>query len=208
VGVRALLLDNVGAQLMLWSFGLWVLRGSVTASEATRHLIKNPGLVATAVGVLVALLVPASHTWELATNFSGSPFQIAAAAVVQALAMVGTMTIPVSLLAIGAQLGDLELHVHRPSRALWGVLLARLIVGPVMTLVVGAIAWKLGVVIPVVPRMVGYLIATMPVAISCSMFTERFGGDVSLAAQGILYSTFFSVLTVPLFFFLVQHLGL
>src|SRR6266404_3746634 len=25
-GVRALLLDNVGAQLMLWSFGVWLLR--------------------------------------------------------------------------------------------------------------------------------------------------------------------------------------
>ena len=56
--------------------------------------------------------------------------------------------------------------------------------------------------------MVGYLIATMPVAISCSMFTERFGGDVSLGAQGILYSTFFSLLTVPAMFFLIQRLGL
>ena len=56
--------------------------------------------------------------------------------------------------------------------------------------------------------MVAYLIATMPVAISCSMFTERFGGDVSLGAQGIFYSTFFSLLTVPVIFFLLQRFGL
>ena len=207
-GVRALLLDNVGAQLMLWSFGVWILRGGVTARESIRNIVTNPGLIATAVGIVVALLIPSSHNWEMATNFSGSPLHLGASAIVQALAMVGSMTIPVSLLAIGAQLGNLELHVHRPSRALWGVLLARLIVGPVLTVAISWAVWKAGVTIPEIPRMIGYLIATMPVAISCSMFTERFGGDVSLSAQGIFYSTLFSLLTVPLIFFFIQRLGL
>ena len=206
-GVRTLLLDNVGAQLMLWSFGVWILHGGVTAREATRNLVRNPGLIATAVGIIVALLVPASRNWEMGGRY-GSPLHLAASAAVQALAMVGSMTVPVSLLAIGAQLGDLELHVHRPSRALWGVLLARLIVGPLITAAVGWAIWKAGVNLPEIPRRVGYLIATMPVAISCSMFTERFGGDVSLSAQGIFYSTLFSLLTVPVIFFLIQRLGL
>jgi predicted permease len=207
-GVRTLLLDNVGAQLMLWSFGVWLLRGSVTPREAVRNVVTNTGLIATAVGIVVALLIPSSHNWEMASSFSGSLPHLIPSAVTQALAMVGSMTIPVSLLAIGAQLGDLELHVHRPSRALWGVVLARLIVGPALTLLIGWTLLKTGVIVPGVPRMIGYLIATMPVAISCSMFTERFGGDVSLSAQGILYSTLFSLLTVPLFFFLIQRLGL
>jgi predicted permease len=207
-GVRTLLLDNVGAQLMLWSFGVWLLRGGVSPRDAARNIVTNPGLIATAIGILVALLVPSSHNWELAEHFSGSPMQLVASAVVQAMAIVGSMTIPVSLLAIGAQLGDLELHMHRPSRALWGVLLARLIVGPMLTMVVGWALLKTGVIVPEIPRMVGYLIATMPVAISCSMFTERFGGDVSLSAQGIFYSTLFSLLTVPVIFFLIQRLGL
>jgi hypothetical protein len=207
-GVRTLLLDNVGAQLMLWSFGVWILHGGVTPREAARHIATNPGLIATAAGIVVALFIPSSRNWEMATSFSGSPPHLVASAVVQALAMVGSMTIPVSLLAIGAQLGDLELHMHRPSRALWGVLLARLIVGPLLTIVFGWVLLKTGLIVPEVPRMVGYLIATMPVAISCSMFTERFGGDVSLSAQGIFYSTLFSLLTVPVIFFFIQRLGL
>jgi predicted permease len=207
-GVRTLLLDNVGAQIMLWSFGVWILHGGVTAREACRNVVTNPGLIATALGVAVALMVPSSRNWEEATNFSGSLWHMAPGVVVQAMAMVGSMTVPVSLLAIGAQLGNLELHAHRPSRALWGVLLARLIVGPLLTAAVGWMVLQAGVRIPEVPRMISYLIATMPVAISCSMFTERFGGDVSLGAQGILYSTFFSLLTVPVIFFLIQRLGL
>jgi predicted permease len=207
-GVRTLLLDNVGAQLMLWTFGVWVLHEGVTAREAWRNIATNPGLIATALGIMVVLLVPSSRDWETAAMISQSPLRIGASAVVQALAMVGSMTVPVSLLAIGAQLGNLELHAHRPSRALWGVLFARLIVGPLLTGAVGWLVLKAGVTVPEVPRMVGYLIATMPVAISCSMFTERFGGDVSLGAQGIFYSTFFSLVTVPVIFFLIQRLGL
>ena len=207
-GVRTLFLYNVGAQLMLWTFGVWILHGGVTAREAARNIVTNPGLLATAAGIVVALLCPSSSQWETLTGATGTPLNLLAGALVQALAMVGSLTIPVSLLAIGAQLGDLELYVHRPSRALWGVLVARLIVGPVLTAAVGWAVLRAGVRIPEIPRMIAYLTATMPVAISCSVFTERFGGDVSLSAQGIFYSTFFSLLTVPVIFFLIQRLGL
>jgi predicted permease len=55
--------------------------------------------------------------------------------------------------------------------------------------------------------MIIYLIAAMPVAISCSVMTERFSGDTPLAAEGIFYSTFFSLLTMPAIFFLIQRFG-
>jgi len=207
-GVRTLFLYNVGAQLMLWTFGVWVLHGGVTPREAARNIATNPGLLATAAGIIVALLVPSSSQWETLSSATGTPLSLLAGALVQAMAMVGSLTIPVSLLAIGAQLGGLELYVHRPSRALWGVLAARLIVGPVLTAAVGWAVLRAGVRIPEIPRMIAYLTATMPVAISCGVFTERFGGDVSLGAQGIFYSTFFSLLTVPVIFFLIQRLGL
>ena len=54
-------------------------------------------------------------------------------ALVQALAMVGSLTIPMSLLAIGAQLGELTIAIHRFPRVLWGVLLARLVFAPLVT---------------------------------------------------------------------------
>jgi predicted permease len=207
-GVRTLFLYNVGAQLMLWTFGVWILHGGVKAREAARNILTNPGLLATVAGIIVALLYPPSSKWETLTSATGSPLNLVAGALAQAMAMIGSLTIPVSLLAIGAQLGDLELYAHRPSRALWGVVAARLIMGPVLTAVVGWAALRAGVRLPEIPRMIAYLTATMPVAISCSVFTERFGGDVSLGAQGIFYSTFFSLLTVPVIFFLIQRLGL
>jgi len=74
--------------------------------------------------------------------------------------------------------------------------------------VLGWAAIRLGLQIPEETRMVCYLIAAMPVAISCSVMAERYGGDARLAAEGIFYSTFFSLLTVPAIFLLVQWFGL
>jgi len=205
-GVRTVLLCNAGAQLILWSFGVWILHGTVR--QAIRNLLTNIGLWATASGIALALLFPGARELETLDPATASPGGLIGGAVVQALVMTGSLTIPLSLLAIGAQLGGLTIAVHRFPRALWGVLLGRLIFAPLVTLALGAAAMQLGAAIPEETRMVLYLIAAMPVAISCSVMAERYGGDTPLAAQGIFYSTFFSLLTVPAVFFLIQRFGL
>jgi len=207
-GVRTTLFYNVGAQLVLWSFGVWVLSGGKTIGPALRQLACNGGLWATGIGIVLALAFPALRGLETLDPRQASGVALAGGMLFQALTMIGSLTIPMSLLAIGAQLGGLGGPVHRLSRPVWGVLLTRLVVGPLATL---ALVWALalaGIHIPVMPRMVGFLIATMPVAISCSVMAERFGGDVGLSAQGIFYSTFFSLLTVPLWFYIIQRLAL
>ncbi len=205
-GVRTVLLSNAGAQLVLWSFGVWILHGAMR--QAAKNLLTNVGLWATAAGIIVALLFPAARNLETIDPVSAPLGMMLPGALVQALAMVGSLTIPLSLLAIGAQLGELTIAVHRFPKVLWGVLLSRLLIAPLATVAIGFALMKMGLVIPQETRMIFYLIATMPVAISCSVMAERFYGDVTLAAEGIFYSTFFSLLTVPVIFFLIQQFGL
>ena len=205
-GVRVVLLSNVGAQIILWSFGVWILHGSMR--QAVKNLCTNIGLWATAAGLVAALLFPAAHALETMNPAQAPPGMMLPGALVQALAMVGSLTIPLSLLTIGAQLGELTIAFHRFPKVLWGVLLTRLLVAPLMTVAIGLALVKMGAPIPAQMWMVMYLIAVMPVAISCSVMTERFGGDTTLAAEGIFYSTFFSLLTVPAVFFLIQRFSL
>jgi predicted permease len=205
-GVRTVLLCNAGAQLVLWSFGVWILHGNIR--QSLRNLLTNTGLWATVLGIVMALLFPSARELETIKATNASLSGVLGGALVQALAMVGSLTIPLSLLTIGAQLGELTIAVHRFPRPLWGVILARLIFAPLVTLVLGWAAIQAGVRIPDTTRMVCYLIATMPVAISCSVMTERYGGDVPLAAEGTFYSTLFSLLTVPAMFWLIQQFGL
>jgi predicted permease len=204
-GVRTVLLCNAGAQVVLWSFGVWILHGTVR--QAMKNLLTNIGLWATVAGIAIALLLPAVRDLETIDPAAAPLGMMLPAALVQALALVGSLTIPMSLLAIGAQLGELTIAVHRFPRVLWGVLLARLLIAPLATVAIGLALMKMGAAIPTETRMILYLIATMPVAVSCSVMAERFHGDVTLAAGGIFYSTFFSLLTVPAIFFLIQRFG-
>jgi hypothetical protein len=205
-GVRTVLLCNAGAQIVLWSFGVWILHGALR--QAVKNLFTNIGLWATVAGIAVALLFPAARNLETISPAEAPLGMMLPGAMVQALAMVGSLTIPMSLLAIGAQLGELTIAVHRFPKVLWGVLLARLLIAPLATVAIGFALMKMGAAIPAETRMIIYLIALMPVAISCSVMTERFRGDTTLAAEGIFYSTFFSLLTVPAIFFLIQRFGL
>jgi len=205
-GVRTVLLCNAGAQLLLWSFGVWILHG--TMRQAIKNLLTNIGLWATAAGIAIALLFPGVRQLEAIDPAAAPLGMMLPASLVQALAMVGSLTIPMSLLAIGAQLGELTIAIHRFPKVLWGVLLSRLLFAPLATIAIGFALMRMGFVIPEETRMILYLIATMPVAISCSVMAERFHGDVTLAAEGIFYSTFFSLLTVPAIFFLIHHFDL
>ena len=206
-GIRTILLFNVGAQLVLWTLGVWTLRGGKPDWASLRELARNPGMITTAVGILLALFVPASRTLETLAPSHAAPGMLLAAAIVQALAMLGALTIPLSLVTIGAQLGQLDLSDHRPSRMLTGVLGARLLLAPLLTVALTLAIARLGYTLPAVPRMCAYLVAAMPVAVSCSMFTETYGGDTLLAARAIFYSTLLSIFTVPVLFYVIQHSG-
>lgn len=198
-GVKVVLLCNVGAQLTLWSVGVWILHGKL--SEAARNLATNIGLWATAAGILLALAFPGlRHLGQ-----GGAPTGAAAmagAALMDALTMLGSLTIPLSLVAIGAQLGGLPITLRGLPASLWGVSLARLLASPLATLALGLLLGRLGFHLPAITRSVVLLVAAMPVAIVCSVMAERYGGDAHLAAQSVFLSTLLSILTVPALFFL------
>lgn len=201
-GVRVVLLCNVGAQLALWSIGVWILHGEV--AQALRNLRTNIGLWATAGGLLLALAFPGLRSLGDLHPAPATLGGMAGAAIFDALTMLGSLTIPLSLLAIGAQLGALPVAIRRLPASLWGVAAARLVIAPLATMGLGLLLGRAGFQLPLVTRMVLLLVSAMPVAIVCSVMAERFGGDATLAAQSVFLSTLLSLVTVPALFFLVS----
>lgn len=196
-GVRTVLLFNVGTQIVLWTAAVRLLAGGATGGESWRGVLLNPGILATLAGTVVALLFP--ETAALGQNPAGSSLMLLAQAIDGALKMVGGLTIPLSLLVTGAQLGDLARSREMNIRSLSGVIVGRLIVAPVIILVlIGTVARVCGVALTTPEFVTITIIVSMPVAISCTMFVERFGGDAGLSAAGIFYTTLLSLGTVPL----------
>lgn len=188
-GVQAVLLVNVPTQLVLWTFYVALLRGGLRGAHALRGLLSNAGFLATLAGIGVALLLPGAASWEQSRGPAGAGMQ--------ALSLLGSLTVPLSLLVTGSQLAGLRGAPPVAAGPVGWLLATRLVLAPAVSL--------LG--LQLVARHLSEaalhtvaLIALMPVAVSCSLFVEKFGGDRDLAARAIGYSTLLAVLTVPLFF--------
>ncbi len=200
-GVRLLLLCNAAVQVYVWTAGVAILHGGKLDRRALGNLATNPGLLATIAGIAAALLVPGG--W-----IEGLPIWAAFGlrGIREAMVILAAATIPLSLVVIGLQLGGLPLRGHG-WRAISGVTLLRLGVVPLLTL--GGI-WLLrrgDLGLDQRAWMILFLISAMPVAVSCSVLTQRFNQDSQLAAQTILYTTFLSLATVPAWVWLFQKIA-
>lgn len=184
VGIRTVLLFNVGAQLALWTLGVSTLTGRSDPGA----LLRNPGLLASALGLVVAITAP-----ELVRE------PVAGLSVlVEALDLFGQITVPLSLCVTGAQLAELPPASDLRLPDLGRVLAARLVLVPLVALGLLLLAEAAGWTPTPAVRSMLVITASMPVAISGSVFAQRFAGDVPLAARAVLASTLLSLVTVPL----------
>ncbi len=194
LGVSTVLLVNVVAQFFLWTTCVGILRGFGRGVD-WRALL-SPGLLATAAGAALAAAWPASRGWLDAAG--------AWAAGLRAVAALGLVTIPLSMLVFGAQLAG-----GRPASRGRGltrrIMAGRLVVAPLATLLV---AWGLHQTWALPPEIwrTVILIAAMPVGISCGVLVERHGGDRDVMGDSILLSTLLSAASVPPFVLLANHL--
>jgi predicted permease len=196
-GVRLVLMFNVGAQVMLWTVGVRTLLGPQPGETRRHDLVTNPGILATVAGIAVALLWPQAAT--LGGAHPGLSPILLGDVIVGALRMLGDLTIPLSLLVTGAQLRDAARTERADLLPLAGVVAGRLFVAPAAVLILLKVgATLLGLPLTGADFITIAIIATMPVAVSCTMFVERFGGDRKLTATGIFYTTLLSLVTVPL----------
>jgi malate permease and related proteins len=196
-GVRFVLLFNFGAQIVLWTLGIRLLQGGKPGEPVWRALLGNAGIWATLGGVTLALVWPGAA--QLGHSSQDTALWIMGDGVTAALKMIGDLTIPLSLLATGAQLAGMAKAGPNEWRILSAISFGRLVLAPVVTIVLlrGAVLMT-GVSLTEAEFITAAIVTSMPVAISCTMFAERFDGDAELSASSIFSSTLLSLVTVPI----------
>jgi predicted permease len=203
-GVHALLLINVAMQFLLWTGGVWMLARGAAHAHPLEQLKSNRGLQATAAAFVLGLIVPATASLP-----GGDAMHVAikiCRALVDGVDMLGSLTVPLTLVVLGAQLGGLTSEHVANGRTLGTVVTGRLLIVPVFSAAMLTVLHHFGLAGSPVVQNVMLIIIAMPVAVTCAAFTERFGGDIALGARSILISTLFSVLSVPVFVVLVQQI--
>jgi len=187
-GITLVAIAGVGADLVLWTIG--VPQIMVNRRFEARRLLLNPPLIA----LVMALLL-------LQTDFAS--LRTVIHPILEPLRSLGSATIPVSMLLLGAHLG-------RPTRggkfnkAHGALLMLRLLLIPgALTLL---FTFFPSLLAPL-PRQVLILIASMPGAIIAVVLSEIHGASPNFAARHILLGHGLWLLTGPLWLWLNFHLG-
>ncbi len=156
--------------------------GSHGAREAVRNALKG------------AAINPLP--WAIVLGMLSSAFSIVLwAPAMQTLGLLADAASPVALFTIGAMLARSQLldaralHAKMPVRDYLPVALVKLVVHPLLVLLVGASAIRLGLPLSQFSLSVIVLAAALPSASNVSLLAERFGADTGRIARIILVST-------------------
>ena len=163
--------------LIVWSWGLGVMRGTVGTGKWSAMSLVNPGTVGVALGIVVFVL----------------PGDLPAV-VASPVKFMADLNTPLAMLVIGYQLAGAKLGAVVRLGAAWGVTAIRLVVLPLVVL--GALwFWR-----ATLPRelIASSVIATAcPVAAMVTMFATRYGRDVDVSVGLVSGTTLLSLVTLP-----------
>ena len=178
--VAALMLLTVGSTVGFWTFGVGVLAG-----RDYRRVLQNVCSTNMAAVVLALLCV-----------FSGIQVPAFGMHIFEKL---GGLSVPLSLLLIGASLykTGIRMLTHRFD-AIY-TLVTRLIILPFLTVMLLRL-------LPLEPLVyhVALIVSLMPASCSSVLIVRKYGGCPDFAGQSVLFSTVACIVTVPLFLYFLM----
>lgn len=185
-GAGLLFISNIGFILLIQSLGIILLKGRQSLGETLRHLA-SPGLVATLLAI-VLVLTGANHAipplaWSL-------------------LDTLGAPTLPIALMLAGARIYGLGKGALRFDRWNIGLAVVRLLLVPAA--IFGLCLWLASLGVPREVLTITMLVAVMPVSINSVSMSLAYRRAPDLAAQGVVFTHLFSILSITGWLILLQ----
>lgn len=190
IGIFYMAIFNMLSDIFLWTFGVRVmsrpLRKSIECNMKDRRgfLLKqlmNPCIVAVFIGLAIFLF-----SVKLPTVIGNS------------LELIGSLTTPLSMIFIGSMLGDLKFNAIINDTKVLLCSLIRLLVLPLFVLGILKLFNVDGLLfsIPVIAT-------ALPVAVGTSIVASKYENDYYLASKLVFVSTLFSIVTIPIFLWMI-----
>ena len=179
VGVLYTAIYQIPIRFTMWSAGL-ALFTTVDRKTTIKKVLTHPCIVVCFIGFVMMI-----NGW----SFPG--------VLEDTITSISKCTSPVSMLVIGAILGDISPKKLLDVHTLYFSLL-RLVILPMLTLV---ILKMLG--IDQVLTGVSVLLTAMPAGSTTAILAQKYGGDAEYGAALVFVSTLLSIITLPIFSYFV-----
>ncbi|MFH1074945.1 MAG: AEC family transporter [Candidatus Firestonebacteria bacterium] len=182
-GVLFVFLYGFVGDLVLWTLGVRLYDTSGTGTSWNQ--LVNPGIIALFAGFILAM-------------FEVKIPEI----VISPLKAIGSITTPLAMLITGAIISNVKIHNAKTiimSKDMALIVVLKLFIAPAIIVFLTGF-FKLD---PVV-RTVIVLQASMPCAFLAILFATEYKKDVDYASAGVLLTTVLSLLTIPLFLYLIR----
>ncbi len=118
------------------------------------------------------------------------------------LQMVGSITTPLSLIVIGASIAGMPLKEVFNEKTLYPVAIISLFGIPLFILLI----LRLFIISKIILGVI-VILSGMPVASIAVMFCNEYEGNTKLAAKAILFTTIFSIVSIPILTYLIYILN-
>ncbi len=189
-GVAMVVFSTLGAEVMVWTFGIQAITGHRAGLRSLKHLCSMPMLAMLAAFGTLILRAILDQT-GVSSVIASSPAMPLLAMGLDTLTMTGAATIPVSAIIAGARMAGLHpRHLFSPLMGAMTVL--RLLAIPAMAVL-------LLYLLPLTQtiREILTVVAVMPCALASVTIAEVYDGDGEFAAAGVLITHLVCLGTIP-----------
>lgn len=163
--------------IFVWTNGVMLFSNQKRLDKKTvKNALLNPGIVSVVIGIVLFLF-----SIKL-------PYPVA-----RSIELLGSMTVPLSMLIIGAHLASSNFKKLLHGLELYYITALRLIVLPVLTHIILKLLGFSGILLSVCT-----LVVAMPIATTTTIFAEMYDEDALFASRVVAFSTLLSIITIPL----------
>lgn len=192
------LIYMIAFNIVLWTFGVWVLTGKKEYVSLKKAFLNLPTIV------LVVALPLFFMNLHLATSDN-----VVISSLMRYFKYFSDFNAPFTMMMMGIRLADMKISSVFSDKKVYVVSVLKLIVFPLLSLAF-MLLLRLVPFIAMDDAMVVSLIVcvAMPSATMTISFAENFNGNKDMAVKTVLQTTVFCLITVPLIVTLMSTLGL
>ncbi|MDK7050429.1 AEC family transporter [Aerococcus sanguinicola] len=181
-------LMNVPSNILVYSFGVWVMSRYSQKEEgqlSLRKIFLSPGFLASLIALAFFIL-----DWKIPQ--AAETF----------LSLVGNMTTPLAMIVIGMSMTEIKFRDCFNDWRIYLLMLIKMVLLPIIIYYLFGSFLSHPIIISVL-----VVTAAMPGPSSATAYATIFDGDVTLATRYVFVSTLFSVLIIPLIISLLNLAG-